>query len=156
MTTDVLTALFIVVAIATICYIILGIYSLVKGLKNNKVAENSIPEIESRTNDLEQFYKEIEPLLEELGQKRKIGFQEYDFLPESSRISYFKAYLKAGIEAGIEYKNLCTASAKGKEIELRKFCIEQHPDKRSYLSERIEYAEILYQYLTTGKQSQKK
>lgn len=156
MTTNILTILVIVALVVSVCYLIISLYSWMGAMKSNKATENAIHEIESRTNDLEQFYKEIEPLLEELGQKRKIGFQEYDLLPESSRISYFKAHLKAGIEAGIEYKNLCTALAKDKQLELRKFCVGQYLNPNTSSSDRIKHADLLYQYLTTGKQPENK
>lgn len=151
MTTDVLTALFIVVAIATICYIILGIYSLVKGLKNNKVARRWEVSV---ANSFDSLYDTIGSDVAELGCRPMLMFLRYK--NDLRYTDLIKGCIIQALKQGVEYKRKYEALSKAKQLELRKLCIEQHPDKRSYLSERIGYAEILYQYLTTGKQPEKK
>lgn len=48
------------------------------------------------------------------------------------------------------------ALSKAKELELRKFCVEQYFNPNTSSFDRIKHADLLYQYLTTGEQPQKK
>lgn len=64
-----------------------------------------------------------------------------------------KPYLEE-LEHG--YKRKYESLRNAKELELRKFCIAQYSTYNMRLPDHIRCAEILYQYLITGKQPQNK
>lgn len=157
MTTDILTVLFIAIAIATLCYIILNTYSWVEARRKGKEEERD-KELSAKKGDIvsymESFYDKVRPYLEELGGVHCMTFARV--LMPDRYTGLLEDDIIEALKQGVEYKRKYEALSKAKELELRKFCIEQHPDKRSCLSDRMGYAEILYQYITTGKQPKNK
>lgn len=154
MITNIVAALLFVVLV---CLLIVGICVLIntgikgeEGKKDKKLSTKK----GSISGYVESFYDKVRPCLEELGGVRCIAFARV-LMPDRYTELLEDDILEA-LKQGIEYKRKYKALSKDKQLELRKFCIEQHPDKHSYLSERIGYAETLYQYLTTGKQPENK
>lgn len=154
MTINILTILLIATLALSACCLILGICSWIEPRNKEKKDKELSAKEGNILSYMESFYNKAKQYLEELDCDRRLTLAR--ILIPDRYTEFLENDIIQALEQGVEYKRKYEAFSKGKEIELRKFCIEQHPDKRSYLSERIEYAEILYQYLTTGKQPQKK
>lgn len=148
--------LFIAMLVVLVYWLILGLHLWVESklmeAKLRKTLSSGEVTVEGYVKSLHDKTKEIRKEL------THYGCTEY-FLygPDSDRyIRILENDIIQALRQGVEYKRKYESLLKNKELELRKFCIEQHPDKRSRLSDRIGYAEILYQYITTGKQPENK